>query len=74
MVQNSYECQKSCALTVNCIAMNLQPTDPPSNELICHLLDKDHYKRPHLLIDSEDAEYHVVSVRLNAQVAIILRR
>ena len=64
-VYNSYECQKSCALTINCIAMNLQPTNPPTDKVLCFLLDKDHYKRPHLLIDAEDSEYHVVSVRSN---------
>eukprot|EP00111_Clytia_hemisphaerica_P000236 TCONS_00000594-protein len=60
-VSNSDECQKKCALTINCIAMNLQPTAPVSNYSLCHLLDKDHYKRPHLLVDAEDSEYHVVS-------------
>ena len=65
MVYNSIECRKNCALTLNCIALNLRPTFPPSDQLICFLLDKDHYKRPHLLVDSEGAEYHVVTVRLN---------
>ena len=69
MVSNSYKCQKSCALTVDCIAMNLHPTDPPSDQLMCHLLDKDHYKRPYLLVDSKDSEYHVVSVSLNFFIA-----
>ena len=62
MVRNSFECRKHCALTVNCIALNLQPAN--ATYFNCHLLDKDHYKRPHLFVDSIGGEYHVVSVRI----------
>ena len=60
LVPNSFECRKTCALTVDCIALNLIPVDPTTFR--CHLLDKDHYLRTYLLIDSQDSEYHVISV------------
>ena len=62
LVRNSFECRKHCALTVDCIALNLQPAN--ATYFNCHLLDNDHYKRPHLFVDSIGGEYHVVSVRI----------
>ena len=55
-------CQAKCILTSGCIALNLVPEN--GTFFHCLLLDKDHYRRPELLLDAFGAEYHVVPVRI----------
>ena len=54
------ECQRKCALTTGCIALNVIPEN--STYFHCHLLDKDHYLRQPLLMEAIGSQYHVVSV------------
>ena len=58
--RNSRECQQKCLLTNGCISFNLIPEN--ATYFHCYLLNKDHYKRPQLLLDAIGAQYHVVSV------------
>ena len=59
--RSSMGCQAKCALTSGCIALNLIPENVTFFH--CLLLEKDHYKRPELLLDAIGAEYHVIKVR-----------
>ena len=60
-VQSHELCRRECVKTTGCISINLRIIN--GTFFSCHLMDKDHYGRKHLLIDEIGSEYQVVSVR-----------
>ena len=69
-VQNHEVCRRACLKTTGCISINLRIMN--ATFFSCHLMNKDHYSRKHLLIDEVGSEYQVIWVRNSLKKRTIL--
>jgi len=60
VVRSQEHCRRACVKVPGCITINLRAIN--MTYMSCHLMDKDHYGREHLLIDEIGSEYQVISV------------